>query len=148
MTGRTRTIILAVCLLISVCLNLFAFGAFVAGRWIDRRIETSVNTVMQTYPPSVRRDVTRRLIADRQTVRAAAADLREARQRMFVLMRADPLDRNALDRAMADVREKTEVLQAMLQNALAASLAETPASERQKIRATGFGGGLLERDKP
>ena len=45
---------------------------------------------------------------------------------MFAEMRADPLDRDALARAMADVRTKTTALQAFFQSALAASLEETP----------------------
>jgi hypothetical protein len=41
---------------------------------------------------------------------------------MFVLMRADPIDHEALDGAMEEVRAKTTALQALLQSVLAASL--------------------------
>jgi uncharacterized membrane protein len=78
--------------------------------------------VMLTYPPSVRQDVRQRLAAERDKVRAAIVDLRDSRQRMFAVMRAEPLDKDALQRAMADVRVKTTELQALLQSALAASV--------------------------
>jgi len=126
---RTTIIVLSICLLISVCLNLFAVGAFVATRWALRPLAA----VMLTYPPSVRQDVRQRLVAERDKVRAALFDLREARQQMFAVMRADPLDKEELQRAMADVRVKTTELQALLQEALAASIEQAPASERQKI---------------
>jgi hypothetical protein len=70
----------------------------------------------------------------------------EARLRMFAAMRADPLDREALDRSMAEVRVKTTALQALLQSALADILAATPASERQKIEPPRRGlGQFLKR---
>jgi hypothetical protein len=53
----------------------------------------------------------KRLAAERDKVRAAIVDLRDSRQRMFAVMRAEPLDKDALQRAMADVRVKTTELQ-------------------------------------
>jgi uncharacterized membrane protein len=132
---RTTVILLSVCLAISVCLNLFAAGAFVATRWLYRPLAA----IMLTYPPSLRHDVRERLSAERDKVRAAILDLHDARQRMFAAMRADPLDKEALQRAMADVRVKTTELQALLQEALAASVEQSPLSERQKIKPPGLG---------
>jgi uncharacterized membrane protein len=145
-TARRVIVILAVCLVVSVSLNLFAAGAFVALRSLERSF--GLGALMQTYPPSVRREVREKVLADRLTLRAVIADLRDARQRMFAAMRADPLDREALARAMADVRAKTTALQAFFQSALAASLEETPAAERKKIEPPGLGLGLFsDRDQ-
>jgi uncharacterized membrane protein len=138
-SARRVIVILAVCLLVSVSLNLFAAGAFVALRSLERSF--GLGALMQTYPASVRREVRQKLVADRATMRAVIADLRDARQRMFEAMRADPLDRDALARAMADVRAKTTALQAYFQSALAASLEDTPAAERKKIEPPGLGLG-------
>ena len=63
---------------------------------------------------------------------------------MFETMRAEPLDPDALARAMADVRAKTTALQAFFQSALAASLEETPAAERRKIEPPGLGLGPFQ----
>ncbi|WP_162146154.1 periplasmic heavy metal sensor [Inquilinus limosus] len=137
---RRRTmLVLAIALAASLCLNLFAGGAWLAGRWLDRRVEAVAASVMRPYPPELRRDVLRRLLQDRAELRAAVAGLLEARQRMFALMRADPLDRAALEEAMAEVRTRTGALQALLQSALADSLMETPAEERREIRSPGLG---------
>lgn len=144
---RRTTLILAIGLAASLCLNLFLGGAWLAGRWFERRVETTAASVMRAYPPEVRRDVLRRLLQDRTELRAAVGGLREARQRMFAVMQADPLDRGALEGAMAEVRARTGALQALLQSALAASVAEMPAEERRKIQSPTVGLGLLgDRD--
>ena len=67
---------------------------------------------------------------------------------MVQVMRAEPLDREALERAMTDVRVKTAALQALLQSAVAASLERVPASERQKIELPGRGLGIFNRQRP
>jgi uncharacterized membrane protein len=141
-SARRTIVILAVCLLVSVSLNLFAAGAFVALRSLDRSF--GLGALMRTYPASVRSEVRQRVLADRATMRAVIADLREARQRMFEAMRAEPLDPDALARAMADVRAKTTALQAFFQSALAASLEDIPAGERRKIEPPGLGIGPFQ----
>jgi uncharacterized membrane protein len=145
---RRTALILAVALTASLCLNLFLGGAWLAGRWFERRVETTAASVMRAYPPEVRRDVLRRLLQDRTGLRAAVGGLREARQRMFAVMQADPLDRGALEGAMTEVRTRTGTLQALLQSALAASLAETPAADRAKIQPPAVGFGLLGGREP
>lgn len=137
MTTRSRRstiIVLSICLIISLCLNFFAGGAWLAGRWLDHRITASVGSLLNTYPPSIRRDFARRLVANRQELRSSVRAVRDARKHMIEIGRADPLDRQALERAMADVRQKTAGLQQLIQNALAASMAEAPAAERARIK--------------
>ncbi|WP_343718446.1 periplasmic heavy metal sensor [Inquilinus sp.] len=140
---RRTTLILAIALTASLCFNLFLGGAWLAGRWFEQRVETVAASAMRAYPPELRRDVLRRLLQDRADLRSAVGGLREARQRMFAVMRADPLDRGALDAAMAEVRARTGDVQALLQSALAASLAEMPAGDRAKIQPPAGGLGLL-----
>ncbi len=132
---RTTIIVLSGLLVVSVCLNLFAAGAWVATRWHRHPLAM----MMLSYPPSLRQDLRDRLLAAGPKLKAALFELREARQRMFAIMRADPLDKEALERAMADVRAKTTELQAMVQAVLAESLEKAPLSERQKIKQPGFG---------
>ena len=148
MTRRTTVIALSVCLLISFSLNLFAGGAWVAGRWIDSRIERSISRVAQPYPPALRREIVRNLREDRVELLAAARDFRAARQRLFAAMRAEPLDRDAVVAAMTDVRAKTDALQALLQTSVLRSLETTPAAERQQIQSPGPGLGLLDDTTP
>jgi uncharacterized membrane protein len=149
---RPGNTVLAILLLVSVAFNLFAAGALVATRWLNRPLGSAVEAVMRSYPPSVRAEVRSRLFADRDVVRAAFAELGAARKRMFALMRAETLDEKALQGAMAEVREKTATVQALLQAALLASLKDIPAAEREKIEpprlGLGFGIGRLREDAP
>ena len=150
--SRPGNTVLAILLVISVALNLFAAGALVAMRWTQRPLGSAVEAVMRSYPASIRAEVRSQLFANRDVVRAAFADLAAARKRMFALMRAEPLDDKALQGAMAEVRDKTATVQALLQAALLASLKETPAAERQKIEqprlGLGFGLGRLRDREP
>ena len=143
MTRNSRTNnVLAILLLISVGLNLFAAGAFVAGRVFHRPLET----VMRPFPQALRDEIRSKLFEDRDALRGAIGELRAARRQMFELMRKNPLDEQALRDAMAEVRNKTAEVQTLIQNALLASLKETPAAERQKIEpplGLGFGLGRL-----
>lgn len=149
---RPGNTVLAILLLVSVAFNLFAAGALVATRWLNRPLGSAVEAVMRSYPPSVRAEVRSRLFADRDVVRAAFAELGAARKRMFALMRAETLDEKALQGAMAEVRDKTATVQALLQAALLASLKDIPAAEREKIEpprlGLGFGIGRLREDAP
>jgi uncharacterized membrane protein len=149
---RPGNTVLAILLLVSVAFNLFAAGALVATRWLNRPLGSAVEAVMRSYPPSVRAEVRSRLFADRDVVRAAFGELGAARKRMFALMRAETLDEKALQGAMAEVREKTATVQALLQAALLASLKDIPAAEREKIEpprlGLGFGIGRLREDAP
>lgn len=146
--GRSTIAILGVLLAISVGLNLFVLGAIFAGRWMNRPVAQAVEAVMRSYPPSVRDKVRQKLFDDRDVVRKAFTDLGESRSKMFALMRAEPLDLEALQKAMAEVREKTTIVQTMLQSALLLSLKETPVSEREKIvpPRLGLGIGRLRDD--
>jgi len=145
---RTVIIVLAVCLALSLSLNLFAAGALFAARWFERPLAAAFVAAMQAYPPDLRREIRRKLFADRDALRTSVKDLRDARDRMFTLMRADPIDHQALDGAMAEVRAKTTALQAMLQSVLAASLETVPPSERRKIEAPRLGLGLFRGNDP
>ena len=129
-------------------MNLFAAGAWVAGRWIDSRIERSIGRAMQPYPPVLRREILRHLREDRAELLASARDFRAARQRLFAAMRAEPLDRDAVAAAMTDVRARTDALQALLQSNVAKSLETVPAAERQKIQSPGLGLGLFDETVP
>ncbi len=147
--GRRSTIaILGVLLAISVGLNLFVLGTIVGGRWMNRPVAAAVEAVMRAYPPAVRDKVRQKLFDDRDVVRTAFADLGESRRKMFALMRAEPLDVEALQKAMAEVREKTTLVQTMLQSALLLSLKEVPVAEREKIvpPRLGLGIGRLRDD--
>jgi hypothetical protein len=77
----------------------------------------------------------RSLVRERPELRAALDDLQEARRRMFELMKAEPFDRAALDAAFADVRTKTEMLQARGQQLLGDAVEQASPAVRSEIEA-------------
>ena len=135
--GRTATI-LVVLLVISLAANFFAGGILVAGMQARRALagfDRTVGAFVERFPREVQRGVAVELFGRREEVFKALDDLRAARHEMFAAMKAEPFDRARLDRAMAEVRAKTQVLQALGQGALAAVLAKSSPETRAKIKA-------------
>ncbi len=134
--GRTAFVLLVV-LVVSVALNFFGAGLIVAGVGLQKRLagfDRSVMQIAERFPREIRRAVAADLIARREEGFKALDELRAARREMFAAMRAEPFDRLRLERALANVRAKTQTLQAFGQSALATALSAVPAETRTKIR--------------
>lgn len=129
---------LLVLLFLSLAANLLIAG-FAVGRVAGPRppggdIERLVTMGMGDFPPEIRRDVMARARDNRSQFRAKVNDVEVARQRMFQAMRAEPLDRKALEAAFADLRQKTNELQLAGQELVAGALADSPPDVRRHIR--------------
>lgn len=133
--GRTAIVLVAV-LVVSLALNFFGAGLIAAGVGFRERLagfDRSVLQLAERFPREIRRAVAADLIARREEGFKALDELRAARREMFAAMRAEPLDRMRLERAMAAVRAKTQALQAFGQSGLAAALAAASAETRARI---------------
>ncbi|MFO0989547.1 MAG: periplasmic heavy metal sensor [Alphaproteobacteria bacterium] len=133
--GRTAIVLVAV-LVVSLALNFFGAGLIAAGVGFRQQLagfDRSILQLAERFPREIRRAVAADLIARREEGFTALDELRAARREMFAAMRAEPLDRMRLERAMAAVRAKTQTLQAFGQSALAAALAAASAETRAKI---------------
>jgi len=132
----------AVTLLVLVFLSLAAnllIAGFAVGRVAGPRspggdIERLVTMGMRDFPPEIRRAVSERARSNRSEFRAKVNDVEAARRRMFEAMRAEPLDRKALEAAFADLRQKTNDLQLAGQELVAGALADAPPDVRRHIR--------------
>jgi hypothetical protein len=134
--GRTAWV-LVVLLVISLAANFFAGGILVAGLQARRALQGFDRNFAQfadRFPPEIQRAVAVTLIARREAVFKALDDLRAVRRELFAAMKAVPFDRARLDRALAEVRVKTQVLQVLGQTALADALAAASDDSRAKIR--------------
>ncbi len=134
--GPFAVTVLAV-LFLSVAANLLIAGfviARIAGPRPGGEIERIVALGMRAFPPEIRRDVAARARSGREQFRVRLDDIRAAHQRMFETMRAQPFDRAALEAAFADVRQKTNALQAAGQELVAEAVAEAPPEVRRRIR--------------
>ncbi len=87
------------------------------------------STAFRELPRAVRVEARRALVENRDALRAALRAVGEARRAMFATAEARPYDREAVEAAMARVREATATLQAEGQKALLRAFdkaAETP----------------------
>jgi hypothetical protein len=125
-------------LFLSLATNLLIAG-FAVGRVAGPRppgsdIERLVTMGMRDFPPEIRRSVMELARDNRNQFRTKVNDVEAARQRLFEAMRAEPLDRTALNAAFADLRKKTDDLQQAGQDLLVGAIADTPPDVRRHIK--------------
>lgn len=137
MTVRGPLLIaLAAVLLVSLAGNLVVAG-FTFSRFGPRPgsdIERIVAIGIRAFPPEIQKAIVDGSKARRDEMRARFDDVRDARQRMFEAMRADPFDPAALETAYADVRQKTNVLQEAGQQIVLDAVANASPEVRSRIR--------------
>ena len=100
-TGRTGTALLTA-LIVSLCVNLLLAGVMVGGRWHDRGpwwrdVPEEAQPVMKQVFESHKAEFD----AHRDAVR-------EARQKVANILKADPIDQAALDQAMAELSQQSQ----------------------------------------
>ena len=130
-------IVLGAVLLLSLAANLVVAGftfSRIAGPRPGGDIERIVAIGIRAFPPEIQKAISEGARAKRDEIRARFDDVRNARQRMFEAMRADPFDPAALEAAYSDVRAKTNELQAAGQEILAEAVAKAPPDVRKRIR--------------
>ncbi len=125
-------------LFVSLAANLLIAG-FAVGRAAGPRpgpgdIERLVAMGMRDFPPEIRQAVAKRARNNRDQFRTKVDDVEAARQKMFQAMRAEPLDRPALEAAFADLRQKTNDLQMAGQELVAGAIEDTPPDVRRHIK--------------
>ena len=134
---RSLAITLLVVLLVSVAANLVVAGFTVArimGPRPGGEIERIVALGIRAFPPEIQRAIAERARDQRDKFRGLIDGVQEARQRMFEAMRAEPFDRARLEAAFADVRDKTDDVQALGQSIVSEAVAGASADTRSKIR--------------
>lgn len=135
-------------LIVSLGLNLF-LGGLMAGHWFsgpphppraaqgERGAAGEPGRILQrmasTLPPEHRPAFEAAIAKHRDRVAQAASQSREAREQVREILRKDPLDRAALDRAFEAVRTSNIALQTEIQMTIAEAAADLPASARQRL---------------
>ncbi len=136
------SVTLLVVLIFSVALNLFVAGfAFSKFRQFGMRhgigVERMLSTFVAGFPREIRHGLHEELNYVQPQFRTAINSLRDARTRMFELMRQDPLDRQALALAMARVRELASVLQKIGHEAVLRAIEDADPEVRARIEPRG-----------
>ena len=144
---------LLVVLVLSVCLNVFvaglAFGRF-AGGWPgpgpgpgprpEAMVERGIDRFVSGLPHDARHQVRERLAAQRPEIAARFRAMRQARMEVAELLRADPVDRAAIEQALVEVRERTMQAQTLIQNTVLEAILELPADVRAAWEPRWLGG--------
>ena len=133
MTARRLNRVLAVIL---AAMTVFAFLSAGAAAWMWRNpgAVMAVRQAVELYPAPLRRAIRAELAANRGEMTEDVAGIDAARRRMFELMRADPLDEEAIRAAMKDVRDAVTAVQAVGQEHLLEVMRKADPADRAKIR--------------
>jgi Spy/CpxP family protein refolding chaperone len=101
-TGRTGTALLAA-LIVSLCVNLLLAGVMIGGRWHGDRGPWWRDVPEEAQP--IMKQVFESHKAEFDAHRDA---VRQARQKVADLLKADPIDQAALDQAMAELSQQSQ----------------------------------------
>jgi Spy/CpxP family protein refolding chaperone len=137
-TGRKGTALLAA-LIVSVCANLLLAGVMVGGRWHHPQ------PWWRDVPEEVRPILKQAFDSHKAEFDARRDAVRQARQKVAELLKADPIDQAALDQALADLSQKSQSIQVLgnmmmvevakqLTPALRAEMADSWAKDRFRRR--------------
>jgi uncharacterized membrane protein len=128
---------LLVLLFVSLAANLVVAG-FAVARFAGPRpggeVERIVALGIRAFPPELRPAITQGARDQRDKFRGLIENAQAARQRMFEAMRAEPFDKAKLEAAFADVRARTNDVQALGQTIVADAIASASPQTRSKIR--------------
>ena len=106
-TGRKGTALLAA-LIVSVCVNLLLAGVMIGGRWHDGpRWRGPFANV-----PEEARPVMKAVFDSRKAEFDAQREkVREARQKVADILKADPIDQAKLDQALSELLQQSQAIQ-------------------------------------
>ena len=103
-TGRKGTALLAA-LIVSLCVNLLLAGIMVGGRW-----HGGPGPWWRDIPEEARPIMTQAFEANKAEFDARRDAVRQARQKVADILKADPIDQAALDQALADLSQKSQAI--------------------------------------
>jgi uncharacterized membrane protein len=134
---RPFAVALLALLVLSVGVNLVIAG-FAASRFFSMRpggeIERIVALGIRAFPPELQDAIAQSTRQQHDKFRSMIDETRGARMRMFEAMRANPFDQARLQAAYAELRAKTNEVQALGQGIVAEAVAQASPETRAKIR--------------
>lgn len=110
LTGRSATLVL-VALVVSLCLNLLLAGMMMGGRWHDGPRHRPPFGMMSDIPEEARPVVKDVFAARRAEFDAHRDRMRQARQNVAELLKADPIDQPRLDQALGELLRESQAMQ-------------------------------------
>ena len=120
-TGRTGTALLTA-LIVSVCVNLLLAGVMLGGRW------HGPGPWWKDIPEEARPVMKQAFEAHKAEFDARRDAVRQARQKVADILKADPIDQTALDRALAELSQHSQSIRE-LGNAMMVEVAKQLSPE-------------------
>lgn len=130
----TRTSWLLAGLAVSLGVNLFAV-AFLAGAWSPRADHFEMDTLLPRNG-ALRQQIRAELADRRDELGPALRRLQQARRTVLEAAGSANFDRSAMQAALLDLRDATQALQAIAQDALLTVVQESSPEQRQAFKPT------------
>ena len=106
-TGRTGTALLTA-LIVSVCVNLLLAGVMVGGRW------HGPGPWWKDIPEEARPVMKQAFEAHKAEFDARRDAVRQARQKVADILKADPIDQSALDQSLAELSQQSQSIRELV----------------------------------
>lgn len=103
-TGRKGTALLAA-LIVSACVNLLLAGIMIGGRW------HGPGPWWKDIPEEARPVMKQAFESNKAEFDARRDAVRQARQKVADILKADPIDQAALDQALAELSQRSQSIQ-------------------------------------
>lgn len=130
-------------LAVSLAVNLIGAGYYLGSGFTERQgakharqprtVESTIDFVSSRYPKPVAAAVKAKLEERREQVKVALDEMRAARRDTRKAIKEEPLDKARVEAAFGTAREKAEVFQRIVQQAVMDALPDLPPSERGQM---------------
>ena len=127
LTGRRGTAVVAAAI-ISLCLNLLLAGLMIGGHWHDGR-----GPFWKDLPEEARVVVKDVFDAHKQEFEGHRQDVQDARQKVADLLKADTINKDQLDQALAQLSQQTQTMQQFGQQVMVEIAQKLPPDLRRQM---------------
>jgi uncharacterized membrane protein len=127
LTGRKGTAVV-VAAIVSLCLNLLLAGFLIGGRWHDGH-----GPFWKDLPEEARSTVKDVFSSHRTEFEGHRKDVQAARQKVADLLKADPIDKDQLNQALADLTQQSQAMQQFGQQVMVEIAQKLPPDLRRDM---------------
>ncbi|HEY3146092.1 MAG TPA: periplasmic heavy metal sensor [Dongiaceae bacterium] len=131
LTGRTGTAVVAAAI-VSLCLNLALAGVLIGGRWHDGPFHHD-GPFWKDLPEEARPIVKDVFSSHKTDFDAHRKDVEAARQKVADLLKADPIDKDQLNQALAELSQQTQAMQQFGQQVMVEIAEKLPPDLRSEM---------------
>jgi len=134
LTGRKGTVVV-VAAIVSLCLNLLLAGLMIGGRWHDGpgRHGPGRGDLMASIPEEARPLIKDVFDSHKTEFESHRAAIRQARQKVAELLKADPIDQARINQALSDLMQQTQAMQQFGNGVMIEIARKLPPEQRREM---------------